>query len=400
MKNTRLEDLIGLEYTKLGFFKEVQIKISELRASNLEVERKRQEIQAILDGITDVMAVVSLDFQILSVNHVFFECFEHKNPAGNFCYEVFRKQTQPCSPCPLVTAREENRVCRQMSICPLKGKNRQFEITASPLRDFRGKPFSILLVKRDVTLEKEYQAKYYQAEKMATIGVLAAGVAHEINNPLTAVSGFAEGLRRRLPRLKERLGQTEADRELWEDFQEYVETILSECNRCRDIVQSLLTFSPRKNTEFSPVNFNALVRNVLKLLRYQLKRYPPDSIALELDQNIPDVRGIAAELKQVVLNLVLNALDAIQQKGKIAIRTYRADPQWLVLSVSDSGCGISPEHSDKLFEPFFTTKPVGKGTGIGLSTCYNIIRQHGGEIVVNSEPGKGAVFEVRMPDKR
>ncbi len=372
--DTRLEDLIGLEYTKLGFFKEVQIKISELRASNLEVERKRLEIQAILDGITDVMAVVSLEFQIVSVNHVFFEFFEHRSPTGHFCYEVFRKQYLPCSPCPLVIAREENRVCRQMFICHLKGKNRQFEITASPLRDFRGKPFNILILKRDVTLEKEYQAKYWQAEKMATIGVLAAGVAHEVNNPLTAVSGFAEGLRRRLPRLKEKLGQAPADRELWEDFQEYVETILAECNRCRDIVQSLLTFSPRKRPEFSPVNLNALVMDVLKLLRYQLKSHPPGSICLELDQNVPDVRGIAAELKQVVLNLILNALDAIREKGNIAIRTYKSDKLWIVLSVKDSGCGISPEFMDKLFEPFFTTKAVGKGTGIGLSTCYNIIR--------------------------
>ncbi len=396
--DTRLEDLIGLEYTKLGFFKEVQVKISELRASHLEVERNRLEIQAILDGITDVMAVVSLEFQILSVNHVFFDFFEHEHPAGHFCYEVFRKQAQPCSPCPLVTAREENRVCRQMFIYPLKGKNRQFEITASPLRDFRGKPFSILLLKRDVTLEKEYQAKYYQAEKMATIGVLAAGVAHEINNPLTAVSGFAEGLRRRLPRLKERLGETEADRELWEDFQEYVETILTECNRCRDIVQSLLTFSPRKKPEFSPVNLNGLVREVLKLLRYQLKSYPPDSIHLELDQNIPDVHGIAAELKQVILNLILNALDAIRESGKISVRTCRADNQRVVLSVRDSGCGISPEFMDKLFEPFFTTKTA--GTGIGLSTCYNIIRQHGGEIVVSSEQGKGSVFDVRLREVR
>jgi two-component system, NtrC family, sensor kinase len=398
--DTRLEDLIGLEYTKLGFFKEVQIKISELRASNLEVERKRLEIQAILDGITDVMAVVSLEFQIVSVNHVFFDFFEHRSPTGHFCYEVFRKQDRPCSPCPLVTAREENRVCRQMFICHLKGKNRQFEITASPLRDFRGKPFNILILKRDVTLEKEYQAKYYQAEKMATIGVLAAGVAHEVNNPLTAVSGFAEGLRRRLPRLKEKLGQTPSDRELWEDFQEYVETILTECNRCRDIVQSLLTFSPRKYSEFSPVNLNALIREVLKLLRYQLKNHPPERIVLELDQNIPDVRGIAAELKQVVLNLILNALDAIREKGNIVIRTYKSDKRWIVLSVKDSGCGISPEHLNKLFEPFFTTKPVGKGTGIGLSTCYNIIRQHEGEIVVSSEQGKGSVFDVRLPEAK
>jgi len=395
--NTKIEDLIGLEYAKLGFFKDVQIKISELRASNLELERKRGEIQAILDGITDTMAVVSLDFQILSVNHVFFEFFEHKKPVGAFCYEVFRNREKPCSPCPLMTAREDNRVCRQMFITQLRGKNRHFEITASPLRNSDGNPCSILLLKRDMTLEKEYQAKYYQAEKMATIGVLAAGVAHEINNPLTGISGFAEGLRRRLPKLQKRLGESDADRELLEDFQEYVDIILTECNRCRDIVQNLLTFSPRKTPEFSRVDLNCLILEVLKLLHHQLKRHPPDLIHLELDRSVPNVRGAAAEIKQVILNLVLNALDAIQEDGRITIHTRTERGRKVLLSVRDEGCGISPDHLNKLFDPFFTTKAPGKGIGIGLSTCYNIIRQHGGEILVRSEQGKGAVFKVKLP---
>jgi signal transduction histidine kinase len=284
-----------------------------------------------------------------------------------------------------------------MMIYPLKGKNRHFEVTASPLRDPDGTPSSILLVKRDVTLEKEYQAKYYHAEKMATIGLLAAGVAHEINNPLTAISGFAEGLRRRLPKLQGCFDTMAGGSNLREDFQEYLETILNECNRCRDIVSRLLTFSPREKVEFYPIDLNQLIVNVLKLLRHHLKSKPPDFIQLDLAASLPPIKGAAAELKQVILNLVLNALDATQNEGDITLRTWKRTDGHVILAVEDSGCGIPPERMHKLFEPFFTTKPVGQGIGIGLSTCYNIIKQHGGEITVTSEEGKGTTFFVKLP---
>lgn len=396
-KETKIEDLVGLGHTKLGFFKEVQIKIGELRASNLELEAKRQEIQSILDGITDIVADVSLDFRIRTVNQSFFKVFPVAVPRNTFCYSTFRNRSRPCRDCPLEAAHRTNRVCRQTVILPVLGKNRQFEITASPLRDAHGEPSSILIVKRDVTLEKEYQAKFYHAEKMATIGLLAAGVAHEINNPLAAISGFAEGLKRRLPRLQAALAQTGDFQDLSVDFQEYVATILTECNRCRDIVQSLLTFSPRQNAEFARVNLNQLIEDVLKLLQHPLRRYPPDSIQLALAYPPPQARGVAPELKQVVLNLVLNALDAIQGGGQITLVTQPIGETEVILQVRDTGCGIAPEHMAKLFEPFFTTKPAGQGTGVGLSTCYNIIQQHGGEIRVESKLGRGAIFTVKLP---
>ena len=399
-RETTIEDLVGLGHTKLGFFKEVQVKIGELRAFNLELEAKRQEIQSILDGITDIVADVSLDFRIRTVNQSFFKLFPIATPRDTLCYRTFRNRTHPCPECPLLEARRTNQVCRQMVILPVSGKNRQFEITASPLRDARGNPASILIVKRDVTLEKEYQAKFYHAEKMATIGLLAAGVAHEINNPLAAISGFAEGLKRRLPRLQAALGEADEYQDLMVDFQEYVGTILTECNRCRDIVQSLLTFSPRQNPEFTRVDLNQMVDDVLKLLQHRLRRYPPDAIRLALAAVSPQARGVAPELKQVVLNLVLNGLDAIRGGGHITLLTAQSGEEDVVLHVVDTGCGIAPEHMAKLFEPFFTTKPAGQGTGVGLSTCYNIIRQHGGEIRVTSKVGRGSTFSVRLPRYR
>jgi len=179
-----------------------------------------------------------------------------------------------------------------------------------------------------------------------------------------------------------------------------VATILNECNRCRDIVQGLLTFSPRQNAEYARVDLNQLVEDVLKLLQHKLRRYPPDSIRLALAASSPEARGVAPELKQVVLNLVLNGLDAIRDGGQITLLSAQNGEQEVVLHVVDTGCGIAPEHMAKLFEPFFTTKPVGQGTGVGLSTCYNIIRQHDGEIQVASKLGRGSTFTVRLPRYR
>lgn len=391
---TKIEDLIGLGHTKLGFFKEVQTKIAELQKSNLELEHQRRQVQAILDGITDIVAVVTLDYRIQTINNSFYEIYKAANPFNAFCYKVFRQRSEPCPQCPLREAYQRHRVCAQNAIITINGRNRHFTITASPLRATEEQPGDMIIVKRDVTLENEYQEKYYHAEKMATIGLLAAGVAHEINNPLTAINGFTQGLRRRLPQL----GRHLKDATLMEDYTEYLDIIHKECQRCRDIVQSLLTFSPRKTPDFSRVDLNALVRNVMRLLHHKVKQLPPDMIKLSLEPQLQGLKGNTAELEQVILNLVLNALDAVDPKeGEILLRTFNTDEGRIILQVTDNGRGIDADHMPKLFEPFFTTKPVGQGIGIGLSTCYHIIQAHGGEIAVDSAPGQGAVFTVTLP---
>ncbi|BBO85729.1 sensor histidine kinase [Desulfosarcina ovata subsp. sediminis] len=390
----KIEDLIGLGHSKLGFYKEVQEKIAELRKSNRALEHQRQHVQAILDGITDIVAVISPDYRIASVNHSFFEIYAQDSPEGGLCYDIFRGRSKPCHTCVLRDALEQNCVCRQDAMIAVGDHYRHFSITATPLRDSDGQPTDILVVKRDVTLEKEFQAKYYYAEKMATIGLLAAGVAHEINNPLTSIRGFAEGLQRRMATLAD----TVPDDALKSDFSEYLEIILKECRRCSGIVRSLLTFSPRRSPEFSRIGLNELVRNVLRILHHKLKQYPDRLIQRHLDEALPTIQANAAELEQVILNLVLNAIDAVEaERGAIVIRTRVADERRVILEIEDNGCGIAPEDQQKLFEPFFTTKPVGKGIGIGLSTCYHIIQAHGGEIQVASTPGQGACFSVVLP---
>lgn len=397
MPNTaNLEDICGIESIKLGFFREVQLTISELKKSNIKIEQRRQDVQSILDGIPDVMAVLSMDFELLSVNKAFYNTYEGIEPAGMYCYQVFKGRTKPCSPCPVAHALESStHVARGLQILNWNDEKRQIECTASVMRNSDDKPNRILLLQRDVTLEKQFQAKYFQAERMATIGILAEGVAHEINNPLTGIGGFAEALTLKLDELRDIAAKC-GKSGIIEDFEEYLQTILRECQRCSDIVQNLLTFGHREINQHHAVNINDVVHNSIKLLHPRLSRLPIDILHLDLTAEEPVVLGHPGEIMQVVLNLVLNALYAVQDSGRIIISTVIGE-NMVLLKVNDSGIGIQEEHIPKLFEPFFTTKPPGQGIGVGLSTCYNIIKKHGGYITVESEPGNGATFEVILP---
>lgn len=394
---SKLNALIGFEYTKLGFFREVQEKIAELEESNAALQAKKQEIQTILDGVTDILALVTPDRRIQSVNQLFLDFYKIEAPEGRHCYEVFRRKDRPCRDCPQRTAGETGQLCRRTFLEEHDGKQVYFEVTASPLFDEKGQIRNFLIAKRDMTMEKAYQAKYYQAEKMATIGVLAAGVAHEVNNPLTAISGFSEGLKRRIPKLRTFLDSVEDGPELVDDIEDYTQTILEECTRCRDIVSNLLSFSRQKSGMFSRVELNLVIQETLKLIR-KIRQQSGGNLHLNYTSEPLMIKGDAAELKQVILNMVLNAFDALQGPGDVFVETMIC-PQSCsaVINIRDTGMGIPPANMDKLFVPFFTTKPTGQGIGIGLAICYSIIKNHGGEIDVSSRENHGSTFSIRLP---
>ena len=392
MKITTLEDLVGIEHTKLGFYQELQQKVEQLKTSNLKLEKKRKEIQAVLDGITDLMLVLTEDLKIQRVNHVFSEWFPDIDPIGKYCYQIFRGKKSKCEDCPAQRSLDLDEIVKDLCIYKVDEEFRHFDIIASPLKSGPTGERNVLLFKRDVTLEKEFQAQFYQAEKMATVGALAAGVAHEINNPLAAISGFAEGLQRRIGRIQDKV-----ETEILDDFTEYTDTIIKECLRCRDIVQTLLTFSRPVASSLSPVDMNQCVRDTLFILKHHFKEQHNIAVQTELQPKLPVIMGDESQLKQVIINLFTNAFDATGEGDIIRILTHAAENGGVELIVEDSGAGIPAELHDKLFEPFFTTKPVGKGIGIGLSTCYSIVNNHNGEITVTSKEGKGTFFKVSLP---
>lgn len=392
-QETTLDDLIGIEHCKLGFYQELQQKVTQLKASNLELDKKRKQVQAILDGITDLMAVLSEDLRIQRVNHVFYKWFPHSEPIGQYCHQTLCAKEKICDNCPVERSLQSDEIVKELCINKVDGKFKHFRVIASPLKSGITGKRQVLLSMRDVTLEKEFQAQFYQAEKMATIGVLAAGVAHEINNPLAGISGFAEGLQRRIKLIRDKV-----DRHIIDDFEEYTQTIINECLRCQDIVQTLLTFSRPVASSLIPVNINDCVQDTLFILKHHFKDYHNVAIKPELGKKLPMILGDEPQLKQVIINLITNAFDAIGEDGEIRIQTISNNEGGVTIIVKDSGCGIPLELQEKLFEPFFTTKPVGKGSiGIGLSTCFTIVNNHGGKISVTSDEGQGSIFRVTLP---
>jgi len=369
----------------------VKQKIQELEAANLGLRTKKSELQAVFDAIGDGVVVFDNGGVIQHRNHVSSQLFPAQTLVGKSCRHLFHPERKfaPES-CPVEQAlRGES--C-QISIASVKNagaKRRYFDVSASPIEDPSGGNRALLLL-RDVTERRIQELQLMQAEKMSSIGVLAAGVAHEINNPLNSVAGYAEALLRRFRDSPE----LAADARLG-DFQNYLGVIIRETYRCKGIIDSLLSFSRKSEGAVDSVNVNRLMEEVLELVRHKA-RYDKIEICVDQDADLPAIRGDAAALRQVFLNLVMNAIQAIEGPGLVEISTGR-EGETVVVRVRDSGCGIAPESLEQIWNPFYTTKTVGQGLGLGLAVSYNIVKKHDGNVEVESEVGQGTCFSVRLP---
>ena len=258
-----------------------------------------------------------------------------------------------------------------------------FSISLSPMRDEQNIVNSVVVVMTDITDAALLQAKLAHSEKMATIGRLVSGVAHEVNNPLAAILGFTDLL----------LENPLVPQNAREDLQ----IILHETQRTKDIVQDLLSFARQRPVQRELVQVNTVLRQTIKLRSYDFASHGVEVVE-EFDEKLSPALGDSQQLQQVFLNILNNAYDAVQeagQRGRIAIRT-RLRGESIEVAVTDNGTGIADP--ERIFDPFYTTKQAGKGTGLGLSICYGIVRAHGGEILCwkNSEQ-RGSTFVVRVP---
>jgi signal transduction histidine kinase len=226
---------------------------------------------------------------------------------------------------------------------------------------------------------------------MASVGTLAAGVAHEINNPLAYVSGNLSYLRDVL--LQERLTAEDVA-----DMREAAAEALEGTGRVRAIVQDLRTFSRSDEERFGPVEVHPVLEGALRLVRNELQHRA--QLVRELSP-VPTIQGNAVRLGQVVVNLLVNALQAFPERSpagnRIRLATRAAEPGWVSVEVEDNGIGMEPEVQQHIFDPFFTTKPVGVGTGLGLAICHTIVEAMGGRIEVHSTPGQGSTFRLLLP---
>jgi PAS domain S-box-containing protein len=262
---------------------------------------------------------------------------------------------------------------------------------------------------------KETQAQILQQEKMATIGQLAAGIAHEINNPVGFISSNLSSLSKYVDKISEFMTEQASiaglcsDKEMkrifeekkkalkidfiQEDIKDLIRESLDGAERVKKIVQDLKTFSRNDQLEYREANINECMESTISIVWNELKYKA--TVTKEYG-DIPLVRCFPQQINQVFMNLLVNAIHAIETSGKIHVKTWDENG-WINASISDTGQGIPPEILKKIFEPFFTTKEVGKGTGLGLSITYDIVRKHGGDISVVSDSGKGTTFTVRLP---
>ena len=272
------------------------------------------------------------------------------------------------------------------------GEARIANITIAPLlnRDFQA--VGRIVIVDDITDRINMETQLTQAEKLSSIGLLAAGVAHEVNTPLAVISSYAQMLGKQL----------RSDEATHARLQPVLEKITQQSFRASEIVNGLLNFSRMGSVDFGRVEVNTMVRDTVLLLEHQM-RSAGVVVATELTEDLPAVAGNRGKLQQVLVNLVLNAKDALQEKGSGSVRILTArTSKGVEIRVEDNGVGMSPEVLRKIYDPFFTTKSnpaegQRKGTGLGLAVTYGIVQEHAGTIEVNSTPGEGTVFRLELP---
>ena len=261
------------------------------------------------------------------------------------------------------------------------GRPLTLNISLAPFEAARGVVTGTLVVIENVTERAQLEQQLLEREKLSSIGLLAAGVAHEVNTPLAGISSYAQ-------MLLQQVQQNDPKRRLLEKI--HVQTV-----RASGIVKNLLNFSRTGDAQFREVDINRVIEDTLQLLEPQL-RSAKFKISCTYDEHLQPAYGSASKLQQVFMNLILNARDAMPNGGRLTVHTRAVDTS-LVIDFRDTGVGIAPENIARIYDPFFTTKEVGQGTGLGLALSYGIIQEHNGRIFVESRPGEGAHFTIKLP---
>jgi len=363
----------------------LMLDVTGLHTYQSELQRERDFSGKILSNTQSLILVSDTAGLISYANRRWYEAgFEQRELLGRPLLELaapgFVRPLADALQAILRGAQVDN---LELQIMRGNGRAGQFSVNLSPMRDEEGNITSIVVVMTDITDSADLRDKLVHAEKMAAVGQLVSGVAHEVNNPLTAILGFADLLME--------------NPEIPETARKDLRVILLEAQRTKQIVQNLLSFARQMPPQRNAVQLNLILRRTIQLRSYDFNSHGVDVIE-HLDEGLPDIIGDAHQLQQVFLNILNNAYDAVHEVGRPArieiISTKSGDA--VEVSFCDNGYGIS--HPDKIFDPFFTTKEVGKGTGLGLSICYGIVKEHGGEILChNNADGQGATFIVRFP---
>jgi PAS domain S-box-containing protein len=357
-------------------------RITERIMLRREIEQAEHRFKSFIDSAHDWISIKNLEGRYLTVNPVCAHAFnlEPEDFIGRRPDEILSKDVAGTigeHDSEVVSTRQYH---TYNEVYHVDGRDRHYQTVRFPLTDHGGGIIGICTIARDVTSERDLNEQLVQAAKLAAVGKLAAGVAHEINNPLTGILAFAEDMMDDLP----------------EDDPHHADlgVIVRETIRCREIVRNLLDFARLEKLVLEPHDPNGLVEDALQLV-HKLPQFRNINISLQLDRGLPRINCDRQQLQQVILNLMLNAADAMNGQGSITLRTY-SDPDRCYIVVDDAGPGLPAELMDKVFEPFFSTKGT---NGLGLAVSYGIIERHHGTLEVENLKGGGASFRIGLPVK-
>ena len=365
----------------------------EVESHTARAEAQRRFTEAIIDSLPLSLYAINRDYRVVAWNRnreLGGQGIPRGEALGRNIFEVLTRQRRDVLAQEFARAFETGEIERaeHKTIGP-GGETKHWLVSKIPMRTEGDEVSHVITVGEEITARVEANRAVARAEKLAAVGRLAAGVVHEINNPLATISACAEALESRV-----REGAFDASPEV-EDLREYLGLIRSEAFRCKTITNGLLDFSRTRIGEHIPVNMVEVIQSAARLLAHQ-RRGEGVEIGVEAADDLAYISGDSSQLQQAVIALGTNAIDAMPGGGRLMLRAYNEDGTVLV-EVSDTGVGIPSENLTKIFDPFFTTKEVGRGTGLGLAVCYGIVTEHGGRLDVQSAVGVGTTFTISLP---
>ena len=369
----------------------------EVSQRTREAEEQKRFTEKIIDSLPVSLYVVDRDMRIVAWNRnreVGGLGINREQVLGRNVFQVLVRQPRRKLEEEFVDVFRSGDIVHMEQESVFDGQKKTWKISKIPMRVDNAEVSHVITVGEDITDQKKMNEAVIHAEKLASIGRLAAGVVHEINNPLATIAACSEALTARVEDLQ--------DAEMHQDFGEYLQIIRDEAFRCKTITNSLLEFSHQRQAEKLAGDINQIIEQTLQLIKHHPK-LGKLRVIKELDPSLAPVYVNEGQMKQIFIALMSNSFDAMETDGSLTIRTRWNESeteQNVCVEIADTGCGIPAAHLAKIFDPFFTTKPLGRGTGLGLSVCYGIVSEHGGRIEVDSSEGVGTTFRLFLPPHR
>jgi PAS domain S-box-containing protein len=349
------------------------------------LSRSQKEWQTTFDSITDMISIHDREFRIIKANKAVADYF--RLPPGEVvnrkCHDIFHDSCSIPSNCPHVISMSAKQTVTEEVRDPKTGK--LFRVSTFPYYSEEGRFMGSVHVAKDITQEKETEMRLIMSERLASLGQMASGLAHEINTPLASIAGCAEGLL-----MKVRNGRYDAG-----IFEEYLQIVEEEIQRCKSITTGMLSFVRTSTYEMKDLSVNDALDKTLEIIGFQ-GRLQEITIERNYEDDLPVIHGSEGELRQVFLAIVINALDAMEDKGTLTL-TSESKGSSVIVRIGDTGPGIAEENVLRIFDPFFTTKSEQGGTGLGLSVAYKIITNHRGTIDALSGGPSGTTFVITLP---